>query len=823
MRVALSWLRELVDIPESADELREILDDLGLVVEAIERVGEPLEEVVVARVDEIRPIAGADRIRLVVVDAGSGPLEIVCGATNFDVGDHVPLARVGAVLPGDVVISRRQMRGVTSNGMLCSSRELGLSDDAEGLMLLEGVQDRLGEPLHEVLEIASDVIFDISIEGNRPDAWSVMGVARDLATRLNRTLRSPRVATTHSTTMTTADVASAGIDDPYLCGRLVVSVVRGVHVGPSPVWVTRRLESAGLRPISNVVDASNLVMLEMGQPTHPYDASRVAGRTLRARRARPQERLITLDGVTRDLARAGRGLGDTGVDCVIVDGEDTVLGLAGIMGGAASEITADTTEILLEAAYFDPMTIARSSKRHGLRTEASVRFERGVDPELAPRAVARFVAILRESCPDLEWLSDPVDVRGMVPTPPTVELRRGDVERILGVSLDRDEVTRLLEGLGFSVTAGSTSLFVTAPSARLDVRHGAAGRADVVEEVARLHGYRRLARRAPSWAEPGALNSRTRLRRRVRDVAVDLGMYEVWTPTLVSDDEFDLVARGDERVRITNPLASGDSTLRATLLTGVVRAWARNVERGLGDVIVGEIGTVFTHPSRGGGRPTRGGVAGATTLSLPGEHERLTVVLGRVHDDAATAVAWWSVMADRLGLADVVVRSSDDMGGGLHPTRGAQLVDRTTGAVLGRVGEVEAELVAALVPGLRERRVGVLDLDLDVIADPARARRRDNDATVPSRYPSALLDLALVTPQSVHVQDLAWALRTASPLVESVHVFDVFRSENLPEGTRSVAFAIRLGSSERTLSDDEIRLVRESLLASAASLGATLR
>ncbi len=822
MRVALSWLREFVDLPESADELREILDDLGLVVEAIERVGEPLEEVVVARVDEIRSIPGADRIRLVVVDAGNGPLEIVCGATNFDVGDHVPLAQVGAVLPGDVVIARRQMRGVTSNGMLCSSRELGLSDEHEGLMLLQGVENRLGEPLHEVLGIASDVIFDISIEGNRPDAWSVVGVARDLATRLNRTLRPARLATIQSS-LPTATVAAAGIDDPHLCGRLTVSVVRGVSVGPSPAWVAQRLESAGLRPISNVVDASNLVMLELGQPTHPYDASRVAGRTLRARRARPDEQLVTLDGVTRQLARAGRGLGDTGVDCVIVDGEDTVLGLAGIMGGASSEITADTTEILLEAAYFDPMTIARSSKRHGLRTEASVRFERGVDPELAPRAVARIVSILSESCPNLEWLADPLDVRGIVPAPPTVELRGGDIERILGASLDRDEVTRLLEGLGFSVTAGSTSLFVIAPSARLDVRHGAAGRADVVEEIARLHGYRRLARRSPSWAEPGALSERTRLRRRVRDVAVDLGLYEVWTPTLVSDEEFDLVARGEQRVQVTNPLASGESTLRATLLTGVVRAWARNVERGLGDVVVGEIGTVFTHPATRGGRTTRGGVAGATTLTLPGEHERLTVVLGRPEDDATTAVAWWSVLAERLGLTDIVVRSRDDLEGGVHATRGAQLVDRETGAVLGQVGEVEVDLVTAVAPGMRERRLGLLDVDLDAVADSLRVRRRDTVAVVPSRFPSALLDLALVTPQSVHVQDLAAALRTSSPLVESVQVFDVFRSVSLPVGTRSVAYTIRLGSSDHTLSDEEIRAARESLLASAVSMGATLR
>ncbi len=824
MKISLSWLREFVDLPESMEDLRTILDDLGLVVEGIERVGEGLEDVVVARIDEVRTIEGADRVRLVIVDAGHGPVEIVCGATNFELGNYVPFAPVGAVLPGGFVIATRQMRGVTSNGMLCSARELGLSDDHLGLMVLDELTTpRAGQSLLEALALEPDVVFDISVEGNRPDAWSVEGVARDLATRLGRPLRAPSLATPEADVMTDS-FAHAGIDDPELCGRLTVSVLRGVKVGPSPSWVVQRLQSAGMRPISNVVDASNLVMLELGQPTHPYDAARVAGHTLRARRARPGETLETLDGVRRELAKAGRGLGDTGEDCVIVDGDDHVLGLAGIMGGASSEISASTSDVLLEAAFFDPMAIARSSKRHGLRSEASNRFERGVDPNLALRAVARFVKILRESVPDLQWLANPLDVWGTVPTPPTIELRVGDIERGLGVELSSAEVTTSLEGLGFRVEPRGSSLFVTAPSSRLDVRSGTAGRADVIEEVARLYSYRRLPRRTPIWAAPGGLTDRQRLRRQIRDVAVDLGVFEAWTPTLGSDADFDLLYAGQLRVRITNPLASEESVMRATMLTGLVRAWGKNVERGTGDVLLGEMGAVFAHPdTTDEPRVTRGGVGGAVTLRLPRENERLTIVLGRLDDDATTAVALWSALADRLGLADVVVRTSGQAPPGFHPTRTALLVDRASGFTLGFVGEVDGELVSALVPLVTSRRLGVVDVDLDALADPSLATRRSALANVPSRYPSAVIDLAFVTPSTVHSADLAQALRDASTLVEEVALFDVYRGATLPDASRSLAFNVRFSSTERTLSEEEINGARAALITTASSLGAVLR
>lgn len=826
MKISLNWLREFVDLPETPDELRVVLDDLGLVVEGIERVGDGLDDVVVARVEEIRPIPGADRVRLVVVEAGNGPLEIVCGATNFAVGNHVPLAPVGARLPGDFVISARTMRGVTSQGMLCSSRELNLSDEHEGLMVLDAVVTaRPGEHLLEALGVVPDAVFDISVEGNRPDAWSVEGVARDLATRLGRTLRSPACAEPNSPE-DSATFASAGIDDSDLCGRLTVSVLRNVSVVASPTWIAQRLLGAGLRPISNVVDASNLVMLELGQPTHPYDASRVGRRTLRARRARPGETLTTLDGVERVLARGGRGLGDTGEDCVIVDGDDQVLGLAGIMGGASSEIGSATTDVLLEAAYFDPMAIARSSKRHALRSEASHRFARGVDPQLALRASARFVEILKESSPGLEWLSAPLDVAGVVPAPATVELADEDVERLLGVAIDGDVVSSVLTGLGFVVREDGGRRMVTAPSNRPDVRTGRAGRADVVEEVARLYGYARLPRRTPSWPEVGGLNARQRMRRRLRDVIVALGAIEVWTPSLGNDADFNLVDPDEPRLRLANPFSSDESVLRATMLAGLVKVWARNAERGLGDLVLAEFGVVFVHPGATS-RPhvTRGGAGGVLSLTLPEENERLTMVLARTGDDARSAVAMWRVIERRLGLADVVVRSLDQSPRGLHPTRAGALIDRASGSLLGYLGEVDPLVVSGLsvTSTLAPRRLGVIDLDLNALADPTSATRSPALVRVPSRYPSASLDLAFVVPNAVHAADVAHRLRTASGLVEDVTLFDVYRGPGLADAVRGLAYSVRLSSPEGTLSDTEVSACRLTLIDAAASLGATLR
>ena len=821
MRVPLSWLREFVELPESLDELTALLDDLGLVVEGVERVGEGLGEVIVARVDEIHAIEGADRIRRVIVDAGSGPLQIVCGAMNFDVGNFVPLAPVGAVLPGDFAIAERKMKGVTSYGMLCSGRELGLGEDHSGLLLLdeyEGVAP--GVSLIDLLGVEQDTIVDISPEGNRPDAWSIVGIARDIATRRNVPLTDSASAVAASTQSGTV---SATIASPELCGSLHVYEIEGLSVRDSAPVIARRLEQAGMRPVNNIVDASNYVMLERGQPTHPYDAARVAGRALGVRAARSGEELTTLDGTSRRLGVPGRGLGDTGVDCVIVDGDDTTIGLAGIMGGASSEIAETTSHVMLEIAFFDPMTIARSSKRLGLRSEASHRFERGVDFTHSDVVASRFLEVLRMTCPDAT-ITGYAHASGTLPELPHITVSETDIERLLGTRIASDEAARLLRGIGFSTSVRDDVVTVAAPASRLDVRAGAPGRADVIEEIARLYSYRRLERRTPLWPQPGGLSPAQRERRLLRDIAVGLGWHEAWTATLMSEADIAVTHPNATAVRVTNPLASEESLYRTSMLVGLISSWARNAERGLDETALFEIGTVATHPHDSQNpRRARGGVGGSVELELPVEREVMTVALGRSVDDATTAVASWSVIAERMGLADVAVESADAPAG-WHPTRHATLRDVRSGTIFGRVGEADPQVVGALaISQFAGRRIGLIEIDVTELLNHAAVARRDIRVAVPSRFPAATFDLALVTPTSVSAFQLRQALAQSHTLIESITLFDVFHGSSLPEGTRSLTFAVRLSAPDRTLSEAEVAQARDALLTAASGLSATLR
>ncbi len=526
MRVPLSWLRDFAPFDREPAELIAALDDLGLVVEDVETVGEGLADVVVARVTAIAAIEGADRIRQVTVEDGAGPVVVVCGAWNFEVGDLVPLATVGAVLPGGFEIGRRKMKGIVSNGMLCSGRELNLTDDAEGILVLDPTGGaRPGQALTAALGIDPDVVFDIAVEANRPDALSVAGVARDLAARLGLPFAIPGVAdvagrlgstgpeaeTTAPATPGVDTVASVQVEDLDLCPRFTARVLTGVEVATSPPWLTRRLALAGMRPINNVVDASNYVMLEVGQPTHPYDLDRLPGRGLVIRAAARGETLTTLDGVARTLGLPGP-LGDDGRDCLICDADSVPVAIGGIMGGSSSEIDAGTSRVLLEAAYFDPMSIARTSKRLGLRTEASARFERGCDPAAIDLAGERFCQLIALTAgPAMSVVSGVLDVQGRVPAPFELDVRPSRIAGLLGATFTSEEIARLLAPLGIEAEplgpGSDDALALTVPTHRPDIRPAPMGEADIAEEVARTSGYSRIARRLPSWPQPGRLTA----------------------------------------------------------------------------------------------------------------------------------------------------------------------------------------------------------------------------------------------------------------------------------------------------------------------------
>lgn len=860
MRVPLSWLREFTPLatdPRDRDAVRElgrVLDSLGLVVEGVEQVGEGLGDVVLARVLEIRAIEGADRIRQVVVDAGGAdPLEIVCGATNFAVGDVVPLAKVGAELPGGVSIGRRKMRGIVSDGMLCSGSELGIGDDSSGLLLVAstGAPDgelprgmELGAPLAEYLGIVPDAVYDLAIEPNRPDCLSVIGVARDLAARL-RLPFAVQVAPPRPAGAPAAALASIAVRAPQACHHLLARVVTGVPTAASAPGVARRLVLAGMRPIGAVVDASNYVMLELGQPTHPYDLDKLGGRGIAVRFARPGERLVTLDGTERLL---GRHVDATGrvldvEDLVICDAEDVAIGLAGVMGGASTEIGETTTRVLLEAAVFSPLVVGRAAKRQGLRSEASARFERGVDPAGLERAADRFCELLLDAAA-YAGMPAPVVAPGDLDEHPVVIERRRvplRVERtnaLLGTALGAPDIEELLAPIGFVVereadgdggdappdgagARGGAVLEVTVPTFRPDV----AREVDVIEEVARHHGYERIAptrRRSPNVGSLGAANL---TRRRLRRLLNGLGAHEAWTSSIVDPSLHRRTGSDAPVVELANPMVREESALRAHLLPGLLGSLRYNVSHRNPSVRLFEIGHVFTPSSADDG--------------LPDEHEHLGVLLGG--DDAAAAVRAWRVVAEGLLLAPGSVTleqrralppaldeagASEDLPGalllGTHPTRRALLLaGEGERRGVGAVGEVDPEVLEAF--GLASGgRAGWLVLDLDELA---ALPRRDRRARPVSRFPSSDIDLAFVLSDETPASALEAVLTAAAgELCESVRLLDTYRGPGVPPGTRSLAFRLRFCALDRTLTDAEVAELRARCVQVAGtSLHATLR
>lgn len=791
MRVPLSWLRDFAPIEGSTHDLAAAFSNLGLVVDGVEIIGSGLDGVVVARVLELRPHPDADRVQLVEVDAGDGPRQIVCGAFNMAAGDLVPLATLGTVMPSGMEIGRRKMRGEWSNGMLCSPAELGLPEDGEkGILVLPAGVAEPGTPLRVALGLEADVVFDLDISPNRPDALSVAGVARDLAAALGVPFLLPRFPPAVDDTLPRPAVR---LDAPDLCPRFTATVFDGVVIGPSPAWLTRRLQLAGMRAINNVVDISNYVMLELGQPNHAYDLDRLPGRGLGVRRARPDERLVTLDGVERHLEAD---------DCLIVDGDDSPVGIAGIMGGASSEISDATTTVVLEAAYFTPMAIARTGTRLALFTEARSRFERGVDPGMIDLAIDRFASLLAPA-----GRGPTVDIasRSHLPGPRSVRVRTDRVNEILGTSLTAADVVRLLAPIGFA--AGGTDhvddgvLTVTIPSWRPD----SAREIDVIEEVARLHGYGNIARTLPPGVRRGGgLTTYQRQRRQVRDILAGAGVSEAWTTTFLAPGDLERAGLPGDAVEVENPLDRSESLLRTSLLPGLLKAVRFNTDRQAPDVRLFEIGHVFARPADGG-------------VPVPDEREDLAIVVAGGGADAVLATRLWAVLAEALRLSGV--RLDAGLVSGLHPTRAARIVVASTGEALGAVGEVDPAAVAAY--GLTGR-VGVVLADLrPLLAGP----RRDSQARPISRFPASDFDLAFVVDEAVGAGDVEATLRAAGgALAESVRLFDVYRDDTLGSDRRSLAFNVRLRAIDHTLTDTEVAGARQRMIdAVVRSHGASLR
>ncbi|CAN5783271.1 phenylalanine--tRNA ligase subunit beta [soil metagenome] len=783
MKILLSWLQEYVDTGDDLDALTDTLAMLGLPVEEVIRTG-AVDGVVTARVLKTEVPPDAATVQRVWVDVGGGATRHVwCGAFNFSAGDVVPLAPVGTTLLDGRTIGRRAILGIDSEGMLCSARELGIGDNHSGILVLPS-DAPLGVPYGAVLGRSDDVVLDLDVARNRPDAWSYVGVARDLAARRGVAFLppspSPLVADGPAEPGTTVEIV-----DGDRCGRFTSTVLSGVVVGPSAPWMADRLAAAGMRPINNVVDVSNYVMLELGNPNHAYDLATLGGPGFRIRRARSGESLRTLDGVSRTL--------DPG-DLLICDAEDRPIGLAGIIGGEDTEIGPQTTAVALEMAWFVPEPLGQTAGRLGLRSEASARNERGVDPWGIERGVARFVELLRETCPGLVVHAGAVDARS--PSLPPLErscpVRVAEVNRIIGIQLTSDDLAPLLDPIGYTVTGDGDVRTVALPSWRPD----SSEEIDVIEEVARHYGYDRVGKRMPASVVHGHLTVAQQRRRQVRQVLLGLGITEAMPNPFLTADAVQRAGLDGAVLHLVNPLVADEDVLRTSLRPGLLRAVAFNESHRRSGVALFEIGHVYP-PGPG---------------ELPDEYEALGVVLaGR---EAPAAVAVWRELAGAMGIG-----ARGDQGRvppGLHPTRSATLVAGRD--AIGAVGEVAPEVLAAF--GIDER-VAVVELDLrGVLAQEPRPVRWKPT----SRQPSSDLDLAFALPEEVPAEKLDKAIRQgAGGLLVGLELFDVYRGPGLGEGRRSLAYRLRLQALDRSLNDAAVADVRRRVTTAAAKLGAELR
>ncbi|MBW8740120.1 MAG: phenylalanine--tRNA ligase subunit beta [Streptomyces turgidiscabies] len=833
MRVPLSWLREYVDLPatQTGRDVQEKLITVGLEVETVEQVGAGLKgPLVVGQVLTIEELEGFKKpIRFCTVDVGTAngtgePQEIVCGARNFAVGDKVVVVLPGAVLPGDFAIAARKTYGHTSHGMICSGDELGMGDDGSGGIIVLPPEHEVGTDAIELLQLVDEVL-DIAVTPDRGYALSLRGIARETAIAYGLPLRDPALLDVPAPNAYGYPVEVA---DPFACDRFTARTVTGLDPdAKSPIWLRRRLQKAGMRPISLAVDITNYVMLELGQPLHAYDRSRVQG-AIGVRRAEQGEKLTTLDGVTRTLDAE---------DLLIVDDRGAI-GLAGVMGGANTEIDdteGTTTEVVIEAAHFDAITIARTARRHKLASEASKRFERGVDPQAASAAAQRTVDLLVLLA---GGTADAGVTEVISPSAPrTISIPANHPDKVAGVEYGRETVVRRLQQVGCDVY-GQDELIVTVPSWRPDLTDPN----DLAEEVIRLEGYENLPSTLPKPPAGRGLTDRQRLHRRVGRALAGAGYVEALNYPFIGEHVFDqlgLAADDPKRkvVKLANPLSDEEPALRTTLLPGLLGALRRNDGRGSHDLALFETGLVF-HPQDElliagrlpvDRRPTDEEVA-SLTAALPVQPRHAAVVLAGARERAG----WWGKghpadWADAIEAArslaheagtELLVRAGQY--GPWHPGRCAELAVVVDGTeqVIGYAGELHPRVLKALhLPA----RTCAMELNLDKLEAASSGVPKGPKI---STFPVATQDVALVVAREVPHADVEAALREgAGELLESIRLFDVYESgEQLGEGRKSLAYALRFRAADRTLTVDEASAARDSAVALAGErTGAVLR
>jgi len=789
MKVSLNWLRDYIEIRVELKELIHLLTMAGLEVEGATSLGEGIEKVVVAEVHSIRKHPNADRLTLVEAKTDQETFSIVCGATNIQKGQKVPLSLVGARLPNGIEIKRSKIRGVVSEGMLCSEIELGLGQDASGIMILPP-HVPLGIDLGEALGL-KDTVLDISITPNRPDCLCVIGVAREIAALTRQKVKYPlssianRGEEIHRKT-------SVEILDQDLCPRYIARMIEGVKIGPSPLWMSNRLEKVGIRSINNVVDVTNYVMMEYGQPLHAFDFEFLEGGRIVVRRAKEGEEFVTLDGVKRTLDSE---------TLMICDGVKPVA-IAGVMGGLNSEIKEDTKRVLLESAYFDPAGNRRVSKKLGLETEAAFRFGRGVDYEGCLSAANRAAQLIQELAGG-SIVEGMVDVYPVPIKPNPIRLRVRRIHQVLGTKVSAKQVRNYLEDLELGVQGENEDVLIVAPpSFRGDLER----EIDLIEEVARLDGYDKIPITIPKG--PPSSEERSKdfcIERKTIDALIHHGYHEVVTYSFTSPTSGDMIGLHPDdprrqHLRILNPLTEDFSVMRTTLVPGLIETIRYNLSRKNSNLKLFELKKVFL--SQEGER-------------LPKEAKFLTgLAMGFDRDPhwafSQRSIDFYDVKGCVEGVLDALQIKGSKFNQArdipyLHPGKAAQVVIHHE--VLGVLGEVHPQVLGHYeIDG----KVYLFEIDFNKIIKWAGGERRFQPLP---KFPAVYRDLSVVVDKALEVERVMDVIQEMHhPFVEEITLFDIYQGPPIPEGREGISYRIRYQANDRTLTDEEVNQYHEAIL-----------
>jgi phenylalanyl-tRNA synthetase beta chain len=798
MKVSYQWLSEYVDLSGySAADLAEKLTRSGIEVDVVESRNKGVQNVIVGYVKTQEKHPDADKLSVCTVETGAEDLQIVCGAPNVAAGQKVPVAVIGGVLPGDFKIKKAKLRGVESQGMICSAKELGMNDRLLPKEIQEGIlvlpeEAEVGANAPDLLGL-NDEVMELDLTPNRSDALSMIGVAYEIAAILGRDVKLPEPQLSETAEKTSEHI-SVRISAKEECQHYAARLVRNVKIGSSPLWMQNRLMAAGIRPINNIVDITNYVMLEYGQPLHAFDADRLDGGRINVRLAGQGEKIVTLDGTERELEPTM---------LLITDGAKPVA-IAGVMGGANSEVTQDTKHILLEAAKFSGASVRKTSRKLGLRSESSLRFEKEVNPEAVIPALQRAAELMVQYAGG-EAAEGIVEERTIMPEPLTINLSLAKVNKVLGTHVTIDEIKQIMNRLKFSFEADlGNELVVTVPKRRGDISRDV----DLIEEVARLYGYDHIPTTLISGATtPGSLTKEQSIRRSIRRLLTDSGLHEVVNYSFTHPgqiNEYKGLYPESRPIQLAMPMSEERSTLRTSLIPHLLDTAVYNRYRNISDVAVFEIGNVFVTDQE-------------QIKELPEEHLMLAVLW-----TGSRKEAHWTGKPEKVdfydlkGLFDSVAAYLGIQGveyrqiqvDGLHPGRAAEILINKEGqsVSIGRIGQLH--------PNIQNERdlddTYVLEIELETLY---RFAEFQIDYRPLPRYPSIARDIAVVIDDAVAVGEVINAIRrTGGGLLESVDVFDLYKGERLGEGKKSIAFSLVFRHNEKTLTDEEVSALHADIV-----------